>query len=275
MDIKRLAKRWMPPILVDWYRTFKYGRPYQGYIWEGIYRNYRDVPVVGAGYAEDRLTQETLAYTINVLAASRRYRFIPTEVMGEHAFLPLLVSILGRDRNTVSILDFGGGMGVDYIHLVNSVVHAKDVDYHIVENRSVCEAGSRLFENDSRIHFYPALPTGLAKVDIIYMCSALQYIENYADLLKALSDYHPEYFLFVKLSAGDIPTYATDQTNLPVTRIAYWFINVREIESLMSKNGYSLIFKSALEREYDQNNFPAEYRLKRACNLLFRRAGNE
>lgn len=275
IDIKRLTKQWMPSILVDWYHTIKHGGQYHGYIWEGVYQNYRDVPAAGDGYADERLTQETLAYTRNVLASSRQHRFIPTEVIGEHTFLPLLVSILGSDRDKVSILDFGGGMGVDYIHLVNGVVHAKDVDYHIVENRSVCESGSRLFENDSHIHFYPSLPTNLDKVDIVYVCSALQYIENYTDLLTSLSDYHPEYFLFVKLSAGDIPTYATGQKNLPGTLVGYWFINVREIESLMSANGYVLIFKSALEREYNQENFPAEYRLGRACNLLFKRARSE
>ena len=275
MDIKQLAKRWLPPILVDWYRAFRHGKQYKTHIWEGVYQNYRDVPVAGAGYAGDRLTQETLIYTRFVLAASQQRRFVPTEVIGQHVFLPMLVSILGHDHDTVSILDFGGGMGVDYIHLISSVPHAKHIDYHIVENRSVCEAGSRLFENGSRVHFYPSLPTGLAKVDIVYICTALQYVENYASLLKALSDYHPEYFLFVKLAAGDIPTYATIQRNLPGTTVGHWFINVREIESLMYANGYSLIFKSAQEREYDQENFPAEYRLKRHCNLLFRRSGDE
>ena len=39
----------------------------------------------------------------------------------------------------------------------------------------------------------------------------------------------------------------------------------------MSSNDYSLIFKGSLEREYDKNNFPEEYHMERACNLLCKR----
>lgn len=269
MDLKQTARRFLPPILIDWYRTIKYGRQYQGYVWEGVYQKYRDVPVRGAGYEGDRLVQETFAYTKSVLAASRRASFIPTDVTGQHVFLPMLVSTFQRDE--VRILDFGGGMGVDYIHLTSSVPDLKHIDYHIVENSSMCKLGSHLFEDDPQVHFHSSLPTDLATVDIIYICTALQYIEDYPALLKDLCNYHPEYFLFVKLAAGEIPTYVSSQRNLRNAVVGHWFINIKEIESLMSSNGYILIYKSALEREYNQENFPAKYRLKRHCNLLFRR----
>ena len=106
-------------------------------------------------------------------------------------------------------------------------------------------------------------------MDIVYTCSAMQYVEDYADLLKALCAYRPKYFLFVKLSAGDIPTYATAQKNVPGTVIPYLFLNVEEVIRIMKGNGYGLIYRCLLDREYDQGNFPPEYRLGRACNLLF------
>jgi len=272
MNIKRLAKRWIPPILVDWYRAFRYGGSYQKHIWDGIYQNFKDVPTLNTGYAGNRLTQETLAYTRKVLLDSQKHKFVLGKTSEEHSFLPLLVAILSCYRDSVSILDFGGGMGVDYIHLANSIPTAKNIYYHIVENRLMCEAGSDLFKNDSHIRFYPTLPAPLPKVDIIYMCSALQYVEDYDSLLRDLAQYRPEYFLFAKLSSGNIPTYATSQRNLPGTIVAYWFINIQEIESIMVSSGYSLVFKSILQREYDQSNFPTEYRLGRACNLLFKRS---
>lgn len=271
--IKNLLKRWAPPILADWYLALKQGMPFRRYIWEGVYQNYCDVPVAGDGYEGDRLTQETLVYTRSLLAPSYRHLFIPIEVVGQHVFLPMLVSTLNLD--SVSILDFGGGMGVDYIHLISSIPNNILINYHIVENSSVCEAGARLFENDPKIHFYPSVPTDLTTVDIVYICTALQYVEDYDSLLKRLSNYRPKYFLFVKLAAGDNPTYASIQRNLPGTKVGHWFLNVQEIVSLMSGNGYSLIYKSALEREYDQGNFPAEYRVKRHCNLLFRILGDK
>jgi putative methyltransferase (TIGR04325 family) len=270
MRLKRIGMRILPPIFIDWYRALKYGKPYQGYIWQGIYKKYDDVPVRGSGYEGRRLLHETFVHTESVRKASLQDRFFPIAVMGQHVFLPMLVSII--DRDPVTILDFGGGLGIDFIHLVSSVSGAKHIEYHVVEGRSMCELGSNLFFDEPRVHFHTGLPTDLKKVDIIYICTALQYLKDYAGILADLSRYEPEYFLFVKLAAGEIPTYVTSQRNLPDTVVAHWFVNVVELESLMSTNGYTLIFKSVLEREYDQENFPAAYRLPRHCNLLFRRS---
>src|SRR5690349_14716890 len=105
MDIKQVARRFLPPILIDWYRTAKYGTQYHGYIWDGVYQNYRNVPVTGSGYEGEPLAQETFVYTKSILDASRRNTFIPTNVIGQHVFLPILVSTFASDE--VSILDFG------------------------------------------------------------------------------------------------------------------------------------------------------------------------
>jgi putative methyltransferase (TIGR04325 family) len=263
--MRQWIKRFVPPILLDLYRS------YRGYIWEGVYQHYRDVPSSGAGYESERLVKDTLVHTHNLLAISKRYRSAPTETIGEHALLPLLVSAICEEKSTLRVLDFGGGMGIAYVHLVSSVVNWRRIDYHIVENNAMCDAGKQLFANDAHMHFHSTLPANLSDVDIVYVSSALQYIEDYRGLLKVLCSYQPRYFLFVKLSSGNIPTYATAQKNLPGTVIPYWFLNVDEITNAMAENGYCLIFKSALEREYDQSNFPKAYRLGRACNLLFSR----
>lgn len=241
-------------------------------MWEGIYRHYRDVPITGQRFDGDTWIGKTQAYTRRVLDSSKKYGAIPTEVTGEHMLLPLVASLACQESGgKVSLLDFGGGMGIAYIHLISSLVNCRSIDYHIVEREGICEGGARLFEDDKRIHFYPAIPAGLSGLNIVYISSALQYVEDYPSLLKTLSALGAKYFLFVKLSAGDFPTYATAQKNVPGTTLPYWFINVGEIIEIMAAGGYSLIYKSALEQEYDQSNFPDEYRLGRTCNLLFTR----
>lgn len=272
MRLKQWVLRLAPPVLVDLYRRLRRRPAAAAPIWQGIHRAHRDVPRSGAGYGDPGLVQETLAHTEGVIAGTRRYGTIPTAVTGEHTLLPLLASVLCKGSGRVRVLDFGGGMGVAYVHLVSSVPSCGVIDYHIVEHEAVCEAGARLFESDPRVHFHASLPDDLPALDVVHVSSALQYVENYVGLLARLCAYGSTYVLFVKLSAGDIPTYATAQTNLPGMTVPYWFIDVKEIVRLMSLGGYSLIFKGALEREYRQDNFPAEYRLGRACNLLFARA---
>jgi putative methyltransferase (TIGR04325 family) len=202
--------------------------------------------------------------------ASQNKRFIANIVSDENAYLPLIASIISSDRNPVNILDFGGGMGISFIHLLSCAPNADAIHYYIVENSAVVALGRQLFPN-SKIHFLTELPSQQIKFNLVYLSSSLQYIENYSALIDKLCQYQPEYILFVKLSAGEIPTYATCQRNLGGTKIAYWFLNVFEIEAILNKNGYSLIFKNALGREYNQDNFPENYRLHKAINLLFRK----
>ena len=265
MDIKRLAKQWTPPILVDWYRSLKHGKQYQKHIWEGIYQNYRDVPSSGEGFDSEIWVNATYAYTEAFL------RKQSLESSGDYALLPFLASMVKNDQGHLSILDFGGGMGIEYIHLTRSLPKDRALRYFVVEGQRVCEAGSKLFAGDSHIQFCASLPKDLPQVDIIYIRSALQYIEDYGGLLSQLVEYQPKYFLFVDLVAGRNPTYATAQKNVRGTIIPYWFINVKEILALMSGLGYKLIFQGMQDRELDQNNFPKDYRLGHACNLLFAR----
>lgn len=270
MKIRSLIKRLIPPIIIDLYYILKRRKFHKKYIWNGIYKKFSDVPITGEGYQENSLAKETLEYTSSILNSSYSQPFIPTIVTEEHAFLPFLVSILCSYQKGIKVLDFGGGMGVSYIYLLLCATNAKEISYYVVENENLVKNCSQLFPN-SNIQFYSSLPTEPENVDLVYISSALQYIENYASLLDRLCQYKPKYLLFNKLSTGEMPTYATCQQNLPETKIAYWFINVFEIIKIMSDKGYSLIFKNTLDREYNQDNFPKEYRMHRTSNLLFKR----
>ena len=266
MGAARFVRRITPPILLELFD--KNSMAEDRYFWDGIYSHYRDVPTHGERFDGDEWINKTRVKTERLLAASRESGSIPKETFGEHALLPLLASVVSAESGKVRILDFGGGMGVTYIHLTSSVPNCNGLSYHVVEREGIARGGAELFAGDDRIHFLNELPAE-GDFDIIYMSSALQYIEDYPSLLRRLMAYGAKYFLFVKLSSGDFPTYATIQKNVAGTTLPYWFINVGEIIELMSAGGYSLIYKGALEQHYDQSNFPPEYRMDQTCNLLF------
>ncbi len=271
MSIRQFIGRLTPPIILDTLRRTRNSGQAEN-LWQGIYRDFREVPASGRQFDGDIWIQKTRAYTEATLAVAKKQGTIPTQVTGEHMLLPLLAALVCKESNgEISVLDFGGGMGIAYSQLASSLVNCRSITYHVVEREAVCEAGARLFENDKNINFLPQIPSVSPKLDIVYMSSALQYVEDYQGLLKKLTKLGSRYFFFVKLSAGDFPTYATAQQNVPGTTLPYWFINAGEIIEIMAASGYSLIYKSALEQEYDQDNFPDEYRLGRACNLLFSR----
>ena len=161
----------------------------------------RDVPGRGSGFASGHWIKETLAYTKSLMDSTEGRIADKPGTFREESFLALLLSIHAAGRGkTVRVVDFGGGMGNAYLHFRNNSVIGSNVEYHIVENGAVCDAGRDLLPDEPRVHFHSSLPVGLKGVDIVYICSALQYIEDYPGLLKALCAYRPKYFLFVKLS---------------------------------------------------------------------------
>ncbi|HZE73238.1 MAG TPA: methyltransferase, TIGR04325 family [Pyrinomonadaceae bacterium] len=270
MKIGRIVRRLVPPILLDLFYFAPRHHETADKIWEGIYPHYRDVPVSGPLFDSDTWTAKTRSYTRQVLVSAKQSRTIPLSVTGEHMLLPLLAAVVCETSGgELNILDFGGGMGITYVHLMSSLVNCRSLNYHVIERAGICKEGAALFETDDRIHFWTEVPENLAKLDIVYMSSALQYVEDYRSLLRRLAALGARYFLFVKLSAGDFPTYATAQKNVPGTTLPYWFLNIDELVEVMAESGYSLRYKSALDQEYDQSNFPSKYRLGRACNLLF------
>ena len=163
-------------------------------------------------------------------------------------------------------------MGIDYIRLRCGLSDCGNIDYHVVESAAICEEGRSLFESDLRISFHSSLPQRTLGADIVYINSALQYMSDYGSILNELCAYKPKYFLFVRLSAGEVPTYFTLQKNVSGVNSAYQFVNIYEFTELMSVNGYKLIFKGRGDVMYDQNNFPQTHRLGYTCNLAFIRA---
>ena len=274
MDIKTFIKQFIQPILLELYRACR-NSIYPRYIWEGMYPHFRDVPAIGPGFSSVNWINAAIAHTQKMIAVSNNYGSVPTEVVEEYVFLPMLAAIAcRRNGGKLRILDFGGGVGISYVHLLSSLVECPVIDYHIVELEWACQAGSRLFKHDGRIHFHRSLPSDLTEVDILHMNSVLQYIEDYVGLLKTLCVYQARYFLIGDLTAGDFPTYASAQKNMPGTVIQHWFLNMNEVVEIMKQGGYSLICKGAITDVYNLDGLPEGYRLDggRTCTLLFERS---
>lgn len=273
MSIGQIIRQIFPPLLVDAYRFCRNG--FKGfYVWKGVYEKYKEVPVTGDSYFSVALAQETEQYTRSLVRALEQQKRLPHHINEENSFLPLVVSLIMAEKRKITILDLGGGMGIGFISILSCLEKADSLDhlnYYVIETPNMCKAGAALFKDDRRIRFFSDFPADLENIDIIYLNSSLQYFENYKGILRNLASYKAEYFLFMKFSAGEIPTYATAQQNLKGTTSAYWFFNIEEILSLMLSLGYQLKYKSTLSRVYNQSNFPLEYRLGKASNLLFQK----
>ncbi len=242
-------------------------------MWSGIYTNFDQVPKVGPGFEGRSFAEQTLDYTRRLLESTHGSDRTPPRITCQDSLLPMLVALVAEHSPEVSVLDFGGGTGAAYVNVLGSVPADSKIKFDVVETASACELGQNLFADDLRIRFHTALPDTLARVDIVHISSALQYVSDYRKMLVDLCAFRAPYFLLVNLSAAANPTYATAQHVYDDMTVPYWFLNLDEVINIMAPESYRLWWKSSLPREYDQSNFPPEYRMGRSCNLLFRQDG--
>lgn len=250
-------------------------------IWEGIYDSFDQCPVRGKGFESDRWVRQETERINKLLQATTIDRAIPSVVSYRMNLLPFLsvTTAVNSKNNKVTILDFGGGLGLTYIAVTAACVNQSIIDYHIVESKHICRAGRECFKGNTHIHFYDHLPEGIRDVDIVCLCSSIQYVKDWQGLLQGVAKYTPDYVLLADVPAGDIPTYATIQ-NYYESKIPYWFFDVNDIIHVMSLLNFDLVFKSACNLKYlgkeqpmPQNNFPVEYRVGDSCSLLFYSTG--
>jgi putative methyltransferase (TIGR04325 family) len=264
--MKEIAKRLMPESLLQLFRGIREATYRMRQTYSGVYARFEDVAEVGGGYEDDEWPKTAARYSRWAIV-NNESGFIPGAVSNEAALLPLLVSISRAAR----VLDFGGATGFSYIATKYGAL--RGIDRHvIVEHQNVCTEGRKLFKDDPKVEFLTNIPQ--EQFDLVHIGSALQYVSNYKELLKRLTDLKPRWILMTKLPAGDNVTFVTAQVNLPGKKFANWLFNAQELVRVMESLGYTLIFRSANDGQVNQGNVEPDYRLERFSNLLFELAGS-
>lgn len=245
------------------------------FIWEGVYPSFDQVPKRGPGFNQSKLVRKFELSLKKVRKVARAHCSVPREPRYEQSVLPVIAGIVSAEFGRVRVLDFGGGIGIDFLRLCTALPEASRIQFTVIESPRVSVAGRREFAEDDRIHFQSRLPQRL-RSDIVHIGSSLQYIRDWQRvLLDLVRVARPRYFLFTDLPAGDIPTFASAQIYYGST-IPYWFFNVSDILAVMRSLGFVLCSQSAYEykhlgryRNFPVSNLPPRYRLPYACNLLF------
>ena len=247
------------------------------HIWEGVFPNFQaaQAEARGAGFSGEVYRARSLNAATECLDALNSAKPIPVFHKQRSTYLPLtLAMMLGCDEK-VNVLDFGGGFGIGYMSIVESVpVNLNRIEYTIVEVPEVCQSGLQLHE-ERRINYLSTLPTS-AKFDLIHAASSVQYIEHWQDLLVKFIAIKPKYILLSDIFAGSIKSYATLQ-NYYDSKIPHWFLNLNELLDIFSQNNYELVMKTyatsrrlEIEDTLPMSNFPEDLRLAQTLHLLLK-----
>ena len=246
-------------------------------IWEGIYTSFEDAHTNSTGEGFDGYVYNNRAFNAatECLAALNLGKPIPPFHKQRSNLLPPVTAIMLNKKDCLSILDFGGGLGIGYMTLKESIPFcSQSIKYNIVELPEICIQGLGLFPNE--IAFYDTLPRK-GRYDLVHSASALQYIDDWKGLLLKFASYQPKYILLSDVFAGSIPTFVTLQ-NYYGSKIKHWFFNLNEFISYFNSIGYNLNMKSYVNSrrlESDDilpmQNFPESHQLEQTLHLLFSR----
>lgn len=249
----------------------------QFYIWQGIYPSFDEAAASssGDGFEGEVYNKRTREAADECLGSLKSGLPIPAFHKQRSNVLPPVAAMMLKSRERLSILDFGGGLGIGYLTLAESIPRCSEfIEYTIVELPSVCAQGREIYSDE--ITFLPCLPEG-REFDLVHSASALQYVEDWQDLLEKLCSYSPEYVLLSDVFAGSNPAFVSLQ-NYYNSRIRHWFLNLGELESVISSLGYRLVLRSFVNSKrldthdvLPMDNFPASHRIDRTLHLLFER----
>lgn len=273
--LKERVRLLLPPAVIVGLRRLRPSAPPvpSTFNWSGVYESFAQVPVVGTAYAGRVLAQKSAESTVACMKELERGTsaggYIPAPRDG--GLLTLLATeVVGRQAQ-VSILDFGGAAGIDYVFL-RALTRSSpiSVDYTVIDHPAMCEFGRDIHAGDPAIHFSEVAGDG-SRPDIIYASASLAYVEKWRSQLSGLMELDAEYFVLANTFVGAFPTFASAQLNLHDTVAAMWFFSRAAVIQAFCEGGYRLLLEVSTGLDYDQSNLPADRRAGRARNLVFRK----
>jgi putative methyltransferase (TIGR04325 family) len=250
----------------------------QHMVWDGIYDSFPLVNQTEEAFSQKRWIQRQCTEATDIY--SNKDLSINQTILGK-----IVTGYTAKNCQQTRIVDFGGGLALEYLKMLSYGYQVKELDYYVIETEAVCNVGKTYYSEKEfpnflgsreQIHFKSRLEELDIEYDIFHCDSSFQYIEDWRGELAKVCSKSPPLILLCGMLTGDIPTFATVQ-NYYGHQLPVWFINKQEIVNFLCKKDYKLVFQENAEAKYfgkvrnlPMNNFPIEYQLQKKCHLCFR-----
>jgi len=235
--------------------------------WRGVYGAFADVPAPPSAAFD---AGDWTAASLESAQALARGEAVVNEPRPDPLAV-LVAALSGSPPREVRVVDFGGSVGFGYLGLRRVLGARVPLAYHVVERGPVCSVGRDFFRADPRVVFHERLADAPARPDVTYVRTALQYAVDWRETLTTLARLEAPWLLLAQLSAGDVETYASLQTNVAGPGVPYWFLGIDEVRAVLRAEGYDPALEEPVGLPLAQGNLPAARRLGCARTLLFAR----
>lgn len=160
----------------------------------GPYETWKEAQEASCGYGDHNILSKTLEAARLVKAGVAAYERDSVVFFrnSKPVILCNVLSGLSKMHGSISVIDFGGGLGSLYYKTIPWLPRDMQIDWRIVEQQGLVEVGSREF-SDSSLTFIDSSQVKVVEnaPDLLILSNALQYLEEPLAELASLLTTHP------------------------------------------------------------------------------------
>lgn len=160
------------------------------------------------------------------------------EALSEYrnAMFALAFLLAAEGRKSVSVCDFGGGIGNMY-YVAKALKPDIEIDFHCIDLPSVTAIGAAAAPE---IRWHADHRWSERTYDLVVCTGALQYIERWRDLLALLIGATGDRFLLTMVPTTNRPTFPARHWLTPSQYAMTWLFARDDIESALRERGANL-----------------------------------
>jgi putative methyltransferase (TIGR04325 family) len=181
---KDIVKSLTPPLLWHAARKLKpKSDVHPAYGFEGPYPSWEAAASIADGWDAPSILDKTLDAALKVRDGLVAFEMdgVPRDrIIYSPTILAFLLLVLSRQKSTLNIIDFGGGLGSNYIqnHKLLRHLRATSVYWGVVEQEMLATLGKQHFQTEE-LKFFPTIDDALSaapQCDAVIFTGSLQYI---------------------------------------------------------------------------------------------------
>jgi len=241
MQLKHIAKQFLPPILIDCWSQLRAGlNPVE---WEYLPRGWPDPanPRI-KGWDVESVARVQQAKWSQLLSTIKNGG-LPEDARVQHTLMAYayVLTLAARMKEKVSMLDWGGGLGF-YGVLARALVPGITIDYYCLETPALCKAGREVLIDAT---FYESEAECLQRhYDLVLASGALQCFRDWKQVAEWLVQACKSYLFITRMPiVQQVRSFVVLQRPYQLgydTEYPNWFLNRQEFMDFMKGLGVQL-----------------------------------
>jgi len=195
--VKKILKNILPYGLIQNIRKSK------SVNWSGDYSTWKEASDLCQGYDDTNIIEKVRDAALKVKKGEVSYERDSVLFDKVQYSWPVVSSLLKVYNKTdmLNVLDFGGGLGSCYYQNRDFLDEFSNITWSVVEQEAFYKIGKAEFQ-DEQFKFYKTIDECFSseEVNVVFISSVLQYIDNPYELLDQIKKYAPKYILLDRLS---------------------------------------------------------------------------